>query len=125
MPTAPSIVILGASDKPDRASNMLLKRLRARGVEPVPVHPALEMIDGVPVRKNLGEVAAKPDVLSVYLAAARSSDLASQIIALAPRRVIFNPGAENPALEAALSAAGIETENACSLVLLGQGLLTA
>jgi predicted CoA-binding protein len=125
MPTSPSIVILGASDKPDRASNMLLKRLQVRGVEAVPVHPALEMIDGIPVRKNLSEVAPAPDVLSVYLAAARSSDLEADILTLAPRRVIFNPGAENPALEAKLNAAGIETENACSLVLLSQGLLTA
>lgn len=123
MPTTPSIVVLGASDKPDRASNMLLKRLRARGVTAVPVHPALESIEGVPVHKNLTDVSPHPDLLSVYLGAARSSALESDIVALAPRRVIFNPGAENPGLEAKLNAAGIETENACSLVLLSQGQL--
>jgi uncharacterized protein len=123
MHTTPSIVILGASDKPDRASNMLLRRLQSRGVTAVPVHPALESIEGVPVRKSLADAPPQPDLLSVYLGAARSSALESDIVALAPRRVIFNPGAENPALEAALNAVGIETENACSLVLLSQGQL--
>jgi predicted CoA-binding protein len=122
--TAPSsLVILGASDKPDRASFLLLRRLRAAGLEPVPVNPALASIDGVPVRKSLAEVPREPDLLTVYLSAARSDALADEILALRPRRVIFNPGAENPALEARLAAAGAVTENACSLVLHAQGLL--
>lgn len=119
-----TIVILGASDKPDRASNMLLTRMLARGgFDPVPVHPALESIAGVPVRRDLAAAPAHPDVLSVYLSADRSTALEADIAALKPARVVFNPGAENPGLEARLNAAGIATENACSLVLLGQGLL--
>jgi predicted CoA-binding protein len=121
-----TIVILGASDKPERVSNMLLTRLHGReGYDPVPVHPALDTIAGVPVRNSLAEIPAGPDLLTLYVAADRSSALADDIIRLNPRRVIFNPGAENPALETRLNEAGIATENACSLVLLGQGRLTA
>jgi predicted CoA-binding protein len=119
-----TIVILGASDKPDRVSNLLLARLRARGgYDPVPVHPALDAISGIPVRHALDEVPAGPDLLTVYVSPERSTALEADIVRLAPRKVVFNPGAENPALEARLSKAGIETENACSLVLLGQGML--
>lgn len=121
----PAIVILGASDKPHRASNMLLNRLRQRGVTPVPVHPAISVISGIPVHASLAGVPREPDILSMYLAAERSSALADDILALRPRKVVFNPGAENPALEARLEAAGIATENACSLVLLQQGLFKA
>jgi hypothetical protein len=38
-----------------------------------------------------------------------------------PRRVIFNPGTENPELERALEKSGIQTEEACTLVLLHTG----
>jgi predicted CoA-binding protein len=103
---------------------MLLTRLLRRdGFDPVPVHPALESIAGVPVRSRLSEASPRPDVLSVYLGAERSTALEADIVRLNPGKVIFNPGAENPALEANLNRAGITTENACSLVLLGQDLL--
>lgn len=119
-----TIVILGASDKPERISNVLLTRLLGRdGYDPIPVHPAHASIAGVPVRKSLREAPARPDVLSVYLNPSRSDALGDDILRLAPRKVIFNPGAENPALEARLAEAGIATENACSLVLLSRGAL--
>jgi hypothetical protein len=38
-----------------------------------------------------------------------------------PRRVIFNPGTENPRLARSLRADGIEVEEACTLVLLQTG----
>lgn len=122
MPSAlKTIVILGASNKPARASNMLLTRMLDRGgYAPIPVHPALESIAGVPVRGTLAEVPPGPDVLSVYLGAERSAALESDIVRLSPRKVVFNPGAENPVLESALNRAGIATENACSLVLLSR-----
>jgi predicted CoA-binding protein len=121
----PAIVILGASDKPHRASNMLLTRLQQRGVTPVPVHPVIAEISGIPVHQTLATVPRRPDILTVYLAAARSTALADDIVALNPRKVVFNPGAENADLEARLEVAGITTENACSLVLLSQGLFAA
>ncbi len=40
------------------------------------------------------------------------------LLSLRPRRIIFNPGAENPELKKKAEALGIETEEACTLVLL-------
>lgn len=52
--------------------------------------------------------------LTMYVGPARQQDLVEPIIALAPKRVIFNPGTENPVAYAQLQAAGIEVIEACT-----------
>ena len=123
MPTPESVAILGASDKPDRYSNMLLKRLVASGRTAYPLNPVLKSIDGIPVYRSLAELPPGIGILSVYMNAQRSNEIADAILASGIPRVIFNPGAENPALAERLSAAGIQVEEACSLVLSGTGQL--
>ena len=49
------------------------------------------------------------------------SAIIDDIVELAPRRVIFNPGAENPESYERLEAGGIEVVEACTLVLLRTG----
>lgn len=118
-----SVAILGASDKPERYSNMLLKRLKAGGRAVFPIHPILKSIDGIPVSRSLAELPPGIGILSVYMNAQRSGEIADAILASGIPRVIFNPGAENPALAERLAAAGVEVEEACSLVLSGTGRL--
>jgi predicted CoA-binding protein len=113
------VAVLGASDKPDRYSNLLIKRLRSKGHEVFPVNPALASIEGLPVYRSLRDLPAGIDVLSVYMNAQRSDALAEAILASAIPRVIFNPGAENEALEKRLRDKGFRVEEACSLVLSG------
>ena len=102
---------------------MLIKRLHAKGHRVYPVNPALESIEGLPVFRTLAELPSGVDVLSVYMNARRSDELADAIVASGIPRVIFNPGAENPGLGRRLAAAGVEVEEACSLVLSGLGQL--
>ena len=116
-----TVVIVGASDKPERTSNQLLRRLLARGgYNPVPVHPRIPEIEGRPVVASLSQVPPNPEVVSLYVNAQASQAMEAELKALRPRKVVFNPGAENPALMQSLAGAGIETEEACSLVLLSQ-----
>ena len=117
------VAVLGASDKPDRYSNMLIKRLRAKGHEVFPINPALASIDGLPVYRSLRDLPPGIDVLSVYMNAERSDALSDAILGSAIPRVIFNPGAENGALEKRLQDNGFQVEEACSLVLSGIGQL--
>ena len=63
----------------------------------------------------------KVDTVSVYVRADLLSKDIAKIIALAPRRVIFNPGTESDEMAAAFNKAGIATEEACTLVLLRTG----
>ena len=61
------------------------------------------------------------DTIAVYVNPEISSGLIEQIIQVKPRRVIFNPNTENPELASKLAAAGIETIEACTLVMLRTG----
>lgn len=112
------VVVLGASPKPERYSNKAMRLLQQHGHEVTPIHPAIKEIEGIAVLASLAEVAQPIDTVTMYVGAARSNDLADSMIAAAPRRVIFNPGSENPALAEKLTAAGIEVEEACTLILL-------
>ena len=116
---------MGASNKPERYSFQAVKLLAEKGHAVFPVHPALATIDGVPVFKQLGDIPVPLHTLTVYVGPERSTALAAAILAARPQRVIFNPGAENPVLAQQLQAAGIQVENACTLVLLRTGQFDA
>ena len=112
------VVVIGASAKPERYSNRAVRLLMQHGHDVVPVNPANSVIEGLPVVASLEAVTGHVDTATLYLSAQRSSPLADSIVDLHPERVIFNPGAENPGLQAKLEAHGIRTEEACTLVLL-------
>ena len=58
------------------------------------------------------------DTVSIYLRPPIQEMYYDYIISLHPKRVIFNPGAENLAFEQLLATNGIEALEACTLVLL-------
>lgn len=115
-----TVAVLGASDNPERYAHRAVLLLREHGHRVLPVNPALEMIAGLPVVKSLNELPAV-DTLTLYVGAARLPAMAEEIVRARPGRVIFNPGTESPELQAALTAAGIPWQEACTLVLLRTG----
>ena len=82
---------------------------------------ASAIIEGVPVVADVSSIHDPVDTVTMYVGPQISSGLADKLITLRPRRVIFNPGAENEELAAKLRAAGIACEDACTLVLLSTG----
>jgi predicted CoA-binding protein len=115
------VVIIGASNNPERYSHRALLMLRKHGHEVVPVHPKLAEIEGIPVVADVSLITGPVDTVTMYVGAAISSGLQDKLITLKPRRIIFNPGAENATLADALQKAGIACEEACTLVLLNTG----
>ena len=118
---AQTVAVLGASNNPDRYSNIAVRRLRDAGHRVIPVNPALAEIEGLPVAKSLGELKDPVDTLTLYVGPQRSTPMIADILRLAPKRVIFNPGTESEALAAALDQANIPHVNACTLVMLQTG----
>ena len=58
------------------------------------------------------------DTVTLYLNPKAQQEYYDYILSLKPRRVIFNPGTENPELYKILEANNIKYEVACTLVLL-------
>ncbi len=113
-----TVVVLGASDKPERYSYKAFKMLQEYGHATLLVSPRLTQIDGVAVYPSLSAIEGPVDTVTVYVSAENSSLLQDQFLQLRPRRVLFNPGSENPSLSKVLINMGIEVEEACTLVLL-------
>ena len=116
--TESNVVVLGASPKEDRYSNKAVKALLENGYKVIPVHPLSENIHGVACARNLDEINAPVDTLTVYLNPERSSQVIDSIIKLKPRRMILNPGTENSELARRAEESGIYVQEACTLVLL-------
>ncbi|MCC5871637.1 MAG: CoA-binding protein [Gammaproteobacteria bacterium] len=114
------VVILGASPKPDRFANRAQRRLLAHGHRVIPVNPAFDEVDGVPT-VAFEDLAPVPQTITVYLGRDRMLPLVGDIAALAPRRVILNPGADDPEVVAALQTKGVPVQLACTLILLDEG----
>ena len=89
------------------------------------VSPRLTQIEGRRVYPNLSTLRDEEpaiDTVTMYVSAAISSPMAADLLALAPRRIIWNPGAENLTLATTMREAGIETIEGCTLVLLRTGM---
>lgn len=113
-----SVAILGASDQPERYANKAQRMLVEYGYEPLLVNPKLKTSEGRAVVAQLSDLREPLNTLTMYVSPTVSSQLQSEILKLNPKRVIFNPGSENPTLKEALQKSGIHVVEACTLVLL-------
>lgn len=116
-----NVAVIGASNKEERYSHQAMKMLMAAGHNPIPVAPAVKQILDRPVHASLADIEQPIDTVTLYLGVERQAPVLQQILQRPPRRVIFNPGTENPSCYAQLRAAGIEVTEACTLVLLRTG----
>ncbi len=116
-----TVVVLGASNKSDRYSNKAIKMLTEYGHRVIPIHPKLKDIEGLEVKPDLKSVNTDVDTLTMYVGPQRSFKMINDILALNPKRVIFNPGAESSELEKALDQKHIPWVEACTLVMLRTG----
>ncbi|MFT5479510.1 MAG: putative CoA-binding protein [Bacteroidia bacterium] len=113
-------LVLGASTNPARYAFKAINRLRESGHEVI----ALGLREGKVADVNIDAKAQwyqKVDTVTMYLGAPRQVQYYQYLMALNPKRIIFNPGAENEELEQLASKNGIETIEACTLVMLSIG----
>ncbi|MFA8433666.1 MAG: CoA-binding protein [Marinifilaceae bacterium] len=113
-------VVLGASPNEERYSNMCVKLLQKNNHPVIPVGikegkiDEVEIIKGKPAEKGVHTVA-------VYLAPENQESYYDYVIGLNPERIIFTPGSENPEFQTKARAYGIETMDACPLVMMNTG----
>ncbi len=116
-----NVVVVGASSNEERYSNKAMKMLSEYGHNPIPVAIAEDSILGRKVYSRPEDVVEKVDTVTLYVGVKRQQGLFEQLIKLKPKRVIFNPGTENPSEYDRLRAVAIEPIEACTLVLLRTG----
>jgi predicted CoA-binding protein len=113
-------LVLGASDNPSRYSYLAVERLRKQGHPVKAIGRKHSIVGDVPIdteRKQWMDI----HTVTLYLNRDHQREYQDYILSLDPDRIIFNPGAENPELEQLAKEKGIQTMNACTLVMLSTG----
>lgn len=113
-------LVLGASDNPSRYSYLAIHRLRSYGHPVVAVgrkNTAVGDVDITKEKQSFGDV----DTVTLYLNSTHQKEYYDYILSLHPKRIIFNPGAENSELYDLAKSNGIQPMEACTLVLLSTG----
>ena len=113
-------LVLGATDNPDRYAYRAVHSLQNHGHEVVPVGIRRGEVAGLPIHTNRPQEAGI-DTVTLYVGPQNQPGWYDYILGLKPRRILFNPGTENPELEELAQKQGIRTEEACTLVLLSIG----
>ncbi|TPV34012.1 CoA-binding protein [Paucihalobacter ruber] len=111
-------LVMGASTNPARYAYMAIERLVQNDISVKAFGLKKGTVGNVAIDNELVDY---PDIdtVTLYLGPSNQPEYYNYIINLKPRRVIFNPGTENPEFYNLLKASGIEVEVACTLVLLG------
>jgi len=110
-------LVMGASLKPERYSNIAIKRLRNYNHEVKAFGLREGRIKDVAIDTELLNYEAI-NTITLYLNPKRQEDYYDYIIGIKPNRVVFNPGTENSEFYKLLNENNIKYEVACTLVLL-------
>ncbi len=110
-------LVLGASDNPSRYSYLAVNRLRSHGHPVVAIGKKKAMVADVPIEKEKKDW-SDIETVTLYLNPTHQQQYYDYILSLKPKRIIFNPGAENDELADLAIKNGITPIEACTLVLL-------
>ena len=111
-------LVIGASTNPARYSNMAIKKLVSKQQPVVALGLREGEVEGIDIVKEK-DLFTDIDTVTLYVGPKNQPEYYEYLVALNPKRVIFNPGTENPELYKILEQNNIEYQNACTLVMLG------
>lgn len=110
-------VVIGASPNPSRYAYLATMRLLDKGHEVVPVGLRKGTIAGAKIETELMPI-EEVHTVTMYVGPGNQPYWYNYILSLHPKRIIFNPGTENPEFEKMATEKGIETLHSCTLVML-------
>lgn len=116
------VLILGAHTDPSRYAYRAAHMLTQAGHTIVPVGRRKGKVAGTEIQVDTAGVAeGEIDTVTLYINPTIQENYKEEVSRIHPKRVIFNPGTENPEWMRELENEGIEPEVACTLVLLSTG----
>ena len=113
-------LVIGGSENPARYSNMAIRLLRQNNIEVISLAKRTGKVLDVTI-ETVFPVKSDTHTVTMYLGANNQPEYYNSILELNPKRVIFNPGAENYEFEEMLEKNDIEAIVACTLVMLSTG----
>ncbi len=116
-----TVAVVGASHKPERYSYKAMEKLLSHGHTAIPVSVLARSILNQKGYTKLTDIPDPVDDVTLYLNPSRQTEIIQDILIIKPKRVIFNPGTENPEVYPLLESAHIHVMQACTLVLLSTG----
>jgi predicted CoA-binding protein len=114
------VVVLGASENPERYSYKAVKKLVQHKYEVIAIGKRKGFIGDIQI---ITTQPAIPDVHTVliYLAPYHQGEIFDYVLSLHPKRVVFNPGTESTEFEEILESYNISVIHDCSLVMMAMG----
>lgn len=113
-------LIIGASPNPSRYAYKAAQMLKQFNHDIVNIGVKKGEVAGIAIERP--EIIHNDiDTITLYIGTPLQFQYYDYILQTKPRRVIFNPGTENAELEKLLDQHGIESVEACTLVLLSTG----
>ena len=116
----PTTLILGATPNPSRYAYIAAERLKRHGHPFVPVGIKQGTLQGIEIQQGTPDL-EDIDTVTLYVGPRNQEGYLDWLIDLQPRRIVFNPGTENPVLMQRAREADIEVVTGCTLVMLGSG----
>ncbi len=114
------IAVVGASRDRSKFANKCVRAYQERGDTVYPIHPAQDEVENLKAYASVLDVSDTIDVASFYVSPAVGLKVLEQCAQKGIRRVLLNPGAQSEAIENRAASLGIETQNACSIRLIGR-----
>lgn len=115
-------LIVGATTNPSRYAYTAASMFEDRGLDFIPIGIKTGVIFG----KQILDLRSKPslegiDTITLYIGPDNQSEWIDYLLSLKPKRIIFNPGTENPYFYSRAKTQGIQVLEACNLVMLSTG----
>ncbi|RKX18521.1 MAG: CoA-binding protein [Candidatus Zixiibacteriota bacterium] len=114
-------LVIGASIKPSRYSNMAIRLLRQKGHPVVAIGLREGQVEDVPIFTH-PPVVNDIHTVTIYINPVAQEDFYDYLLSLNLRRIIFNPGTENRTFKKMALEQDIEIVENCTLVMLNRNL---
>ncbi len=115
-------LIVGATTNHSRYAYTAAQMFSERNLDFIPIGIKKGKVFG----KEILDLNSKPELkeihtITLYIGPSNQGEWIDYLIGLKPKRIIFNPGTENPDFFKKARTAGIEVLPACNLVMLSTG----
>ncbi|WP_309611135.1 CoA-binding protein [Sphingomonas sp.] len=125
---AKTIAVVGASDRPDRASYGVMKFAQDRGYRTIPVNPRItgEHVHGEFVWRELGQIGEPIDIVDIFRKSDDVGPIVDEAIAVGAKAIWMQLGIANANAAARAEAAGLKVvEDKCLKIELARSGLGA